>query len=136
MKVHFFHLILILLSFGGSEGFGPEYDPEHCYEENWGYTGDSLNDASADTQVDWKSCKNFCSTSYNESDYFTHQSSDNKCWCRMARGPLVRRPNGRHESVGTISGELSDKCIGMLDYQASQNGPRYDISSDCVVIGG
>ena len=114
----------------------PAYDPEHCYEENWGYTGDSLNDASADTQVDWKSCKNFCSTSYNESDYFTHQSSDNKCWCRMARGPLVRRPNGRHQSVGTISGELSDKCKGMLYYQASQNDPRYEISSDCVVIAG
>ena len=90
------------------------YDPEHCYEEDWGYTGDSLNDGSAEPQADWKNCKSFCSSSYPTSEYFTHKSSDNTCWCKMSRDGEARRPNGRHKSVGTVSGELSEACKGSV----------------------
>ena len=83
------------------------------YYENYGYsqwTGQILNNGTADSQPDMGSCRTFCKNNYAEARYFTWRS--NKLACRCRRELMLDKMIEKQDFyVGVITCKGKYECV-------------------------
>ena len=77
-------------------------------ERDIDYTGNDVNDGSANMQADAESCRSSCRSM--DADYFTFHEVNNGCWCKSSNAV-------RMQVVGSVSGETS--CPGEMSFPSS-----------------